>query len=124
MEATTAVQVLSALAHEHRLGVFRLLVAAGEGGANAGDIAEALGLPPSSLSFHLAALESSGLVRATRDGRFIRYRVEPDAVRALLAYLTEECCAGRPELCGLAGTALATIGAGHDPAGAASRRDP
>lgn len=101
MESTTAVQILSALAHEHRLGVFRLLVAAGEEGTNAGDIAATLGLPPSSLSFHLAALEAAGLVAATRDGRFIRYRIEPSAIRDLLAYLTEECCAGRPELCGL-----------------------
>ncbi|NGP53992.1 metalloregulator ArsR/SmtB family transcription factor [Thioalkalivibrio sp. XN8] len=103
METTNAVQILGALAHEHRLGVFRLLVAAGGEGANAGEIAQALGLPPSSLSFHLAALEAAGLVRATRDGRFIRYCVEPATVRDLLGYLTEECCAGRPELCGLAG---------------------
>lgn len=101
MEATAAVQILSALAHDHRLGVFRLLVAAGEAGVNAGEIAATLGLPPSSLSFHLAALESAGLVAAMREGRFIRYRIEPATIRALLAYLTEECCAGRPELCGL-----------------------
>lgn len=101
MEITTAVQVLSALAHDHRLGVFRLLVAAGEEGVNAGEIAATLGLPPSSLSFHLAALEAAGLVAATRDGRFIRYRIEPGTIRDLLSYLTEECCAGRPELCGL-----------------------
>lgn len=101
METKTAVQILSALAHDHRLGVFRLLVAAGQEGVNAGEIAATLGLPPSSLSFHLAALESAGLVGATRDGRFIRYHVEPATIRELLAYLTEECCAGRPELCGL-----------------------
>lgn len=101
MEPTAAVQILSALAHDHRLGVFRLLVAAGEEGLNAGEIAAMLGLPPSSLSFHLAALEAAGLVDATREGRFIRYRIEPATIRDLLSYLTEECCAGRPELCGL-----------------------
>lgn len=100
MEMNSAVRSLSALAHEHRLSVFRLLVKAGTPGLAAGEIAAALELPPSSLSFHLAALESAGLVVATRTGRFIHYRVEPDAIRALLGYLTEDCCEGRPELCG------------------------
>jgi DNA-binding transcriptional ArsR family regulator len=100
METTSAVRSLSALAHEHRLGVFRLLVKAGAPGMAAGEIAAVLELPPSSLSFHLAALENAGLVIATRAGRFIHYRVEPEAIRALLGYLTEDCCEGRPELCG------------------------
>jgi DNA-binding transcriptional ArsR family regulator len=100
MEMNSAVRSLSALAHEHRLGVFRLLVKAGASGLAAGEIAAALALPPSSLSFHLAALEGAGLVTAARTGRFIHYRVEPGAIRSLLGYLTEDCCAGRPELCG------------------------
>jgi ArsR family transcriptional regulator, arsenate/arsenite/antimonite-responsive transcriptional repressor len=100
MEMSLAVRSLAALAHEHRLGVFRLLVKAGPKGRAAGDIAAALDLPPSSLSFHLAALENAGLVMSTRAGRFIHYRVEPEAIRDLLAYLTEDCCEGRPELCG------------------------
>jgi ArsR family transcriptional regulator, arsenate/arsenite/antimonite-responsive transcriptional repressor len=100
MEISLAIRSLAALAHEHRLGAFRLLVKAGEPGLAAGEIAAALELPPSSLSFHLAALEHAGLVSATRSGRFIHYRVEPAAISALLAYLTEDCCAGRPELCG------------------------
>jgi DNA-binding transcriptional ArsR family regulator len=100
MEMNSAVRSLSALAHEYRLSVFRLLVKAGAPGLAAGEIAAALELPPSSLSFHLAALEGAGLVTATRTGRFIHYRVEPDAIRALLGYLTEDCCEGRPELCG------------------------
>ena len=100
METITAVRSLSALAHEHRLGVFRLLVKAGAKGLAAGEIAAALELPPSSLSFHLAALENAGLATAKRAGRFIHYRVEPEAIRALLDYLTEDCCEGRPELCG------------------------
>jgi ArsR family transcriptional regulator, arsenate/arsenite/antimonite-responsive transcriptional repressor len=100
MEMNSAVRSLSAMAHEHRLGVFRLLVQAGAPGLAAGEIAAALELPPSSLSFHLAALEGAGLVTATRAGRFIHYRVEPEAIRSLLGYLTEDCCEGRPELCG------------------------
>lgn len=99
MEMNAVVRSLSALAHEHRLGVFRLLVQSGPQGLVAGEIAAALALPPSSLSFHLAALESAGLVAASRAGRFIRYRVRPEAIRELLGYLTEDCCAGRPELC-------------------------
>jgi len=96
----SAVRSLSALAHEHRLGVFRLLVKAGAPGLAAVEIAAALDLPPSSLSFHLAALEGAGLVTAARTGRFIHYRIEPDAIRVLLGYLTEDCCEGRPDLCG------------------------
>src|SRR5690606_11238976 len=115
MEMNAAVRSLSALAHEHRLGVFRLLVKAGAKGLAAGEIAAALELPPSSLSFHLAALEGAGLVVATRAGRFIHYRVEPEAIRALLGYLTEDCCEGRPELCG-------GVRACAPAAGAASRR--
>lgn len=99
MEMTTAVRSLSALAHEHRLGVFRLLVKSGPEGLPAGEIAAALALPPSSLSFHLAALEAAGLAAASRAGRFIHYRVQPEAIRELLEYLTEDCCGGRPELC-------------------------
>jgi ArsR family transcriptional regulator, arsenate/arsenite/antimonite-responsive transcriptional repressor len=99
MEMTSAVRSLAALAHEHRLGVFRLLVKSGEQGLTAGEIAAALDLAPSSLSFHLAALEQAGLTGSTRAGRFIRYRIEPGAIRDLLAYLTEDCCEGRPELC-------------------------
>jgi DNA-binding transcriptional ArsR family regulator len=99
MEMMIAVASLSALAHEHRLAVFRLLVRAGAEGQPAGQIAAELGLPPSSLSFHLAALERAGLVAASRAGRFVHYRIEPAAIRALLGYLTEDCCAGRPELC-------------------------
>ncbi|NGX14909.1 helix-turn-helix transcriptional regulator [Wenzhouxiangella sp. XN24] len=116
METTSAVRSLSALAHEHRLGVFRLLVKAGAPGLAAGEIAGTLELPPSSLSFHLAALENAGLVTATRTGRFIHYRVEPDAIRALLGYLTEDCCEGRPELCGRARPCAPAAGPASGPA--------
>lgn len=97
---------LGALAHPARLKAFRLLVAAGPSGIPSGDIAGSLAVPPTAMSFHLAALERCGLVAARREGRNVFYAVQFDAVRALLAFLTDDCCGGRPELCG--GPALAT----------------
>jgi ArsR family transcriptional regulator, arsenate/arsenite/antimonite-responsive transcriptional repressor len=110
MKMKLAVQSLASLAHEHRLAAFRLLVRAGPDGLAAGEIAANLGLPPSSLSFHLSALESAGLVVSSRAGRFIHYRVEPRAVRRLMEFLTEDCCAGRPELCPELGAGCAPPG--------------
>lgn len=101
METSTAIQALTALAHEHRLAVFRLLVRCGPNGMAAGDIARALGLAPAALSFHLKELDRAGLVRPSRDGRFIRYAPEFAAMQALLRYLTEDCCDGHPDLCTL-----------------------
>lgn len=100
METPDAVAALAALAHEHRLGLFRLLLRRGPSGVAAGEIAEAVGISPSSLTFHVSTLERAGLVRSWRDRRFVRYAVEVDGVRRLLAFLTEECCDGRPDLCG------------------------
>jgi DNA-binding transcriptional ArsR family regulator len=85
---------LSALAQEHRLALFRLLVQAGEKGMAAGRIAEALGLPNSSLSFHLAQLQCAGLIEPERQGRSLVYRADYAAMNALIAYLTENCCGG------------------------------
>ena len=99
MEITDATRRLSALANEHRLAAFRLLVKAGPEGLPAGEMASTLGLAASSLSFHLSHLESAGMVSATRAGRNIIYRLEADAMRDLLGFLTEDCCQGRPELC-------------------------
>jgi ArsR family transcriptional regulator len=96
------VRGLGALAHDHRLKVFRMLVRAGAEGLNAGEIARRLAVPPSSLSFHLSQLESAGLVGARRDQRKLYYSINSEAVRALLFFLTEDCCDGRPELCGAA----------------------
>lgn len=90
----------AALAHPTRVALIRLLVGAGPGGLPAGEIAAALGVPPSSLSFHLREMEGAGLLRAARAGRVIRYAAELDAVRGLAGFLTETCCDGRPELCG------------------------
>jgi DNA-binding transcriptional ArsR family regulator len=107
VETKAAVERLSALAHEHRLAVFRLLVRAGHDGMAAGELASSLSVPPSSLSFHLAQLESAQLVEGVRSGRHIHYRLNADGMRGLLEFLTEDCCRGQPELCGLAAPACA-----------------
>jgi DNA-binding transcriptional ArsR family regulator len=94
-----AVTALSALAQESRLQAFRLLVRHGESGLPAGEIAEALGVPPATLSFHLSQLAQSGLIDSRRNGRSIIYFIHVDGIRGLMAYLTEDCCGGKAELC-------------------------
>jgi ArsR family transcriptional regulator, arsenate/arsenite/antimonite-responsive transcriptional repressor len=94
VQASAAIEALSALAQEHRLALFRLLVQAGERGMAAGAIAEALGVPNSSLSFHLAQLNRAGLIRQERQHRSIIYRANYAAMNALVGYLMENCCAG------------------------------
>jgi ArsR family transcriptional regulator, arsenate/arsenite/antimonite-responsive transcriptional repressor len=88
------VAALGALAQETRLAIYRLLVEAGPEGMPAGAIAETLGVPPSSLSFHLAQLARAGLASQRRDGRSLIYAADFAAMNALLAYLTENCCRG------------------------------
>ena len=100
MEETQAVTSLAALAHPQRLRIFRLLVREGPNGLAAYEIAEAVEASPTAASFHLKELDRAGLIRATRDGRFVRYAVHVDGMRKLLTYLTEDCCQGQPELCG------------------------
>lgn len=100
MNEAKIVASLAALAHEHRLRIFRLLVREGPSGMAAGDIAHKVGISATNTSFHLKELDRAGLLRATRDGRFIRYAVHVDGMRKLLSYLTEDCCQGRPEICG------------------------
>ena len=102
MKDQTAIVMLGALAQAHRLHIFRLLVRVGPSGLPASEIAEDAGISPTSASFHLKELEHSGLLVATRQGRFIRYAVHVEAIRKLLEYLTEDCCGGQPELCGTA----------------------
>jgi len=105
MENVAVVAALSALANEHRLQLFRLLMARGPSGMAAGAIAEAVGISPSSLSFHVGALERAGLLRSWRVQRNVFYAVDIDGMRRVLVFLTEECCDGHPELCGdLAGS--------------------
>jgi ArsR family transcriptional regulator, arsenate/arsenite/antimonite-responsive transcriptional repressor len=92
--AAEAVAALAALAQEHRLAVFRLLVQAGSEGMPAGAIATALGLPNSSLSFHLAQLARAGLIRQERRHRSLIYRADYAAMNGLVSYLMENCCSG------------------------------
>ena len=94
MKADSAIQALSALAQEHRLALFRLLVQAGDKGMAAGAIAGKLGVPNSSLSFHLAQLRTAGLILQERQHRSLIYRANYPAMNALLGYLTQNCCAG------------------------------
>lgn len=94
-----AVDALGALAHETRLGVFRALVKAGPNGMIAGAIAEHCGVPPSTMSHHLATLERAGLVQSERESRLIHYRADFVGMRRLLAFLMQDCCQGIPEMC-------------------------
>ena len=90
-----AVDALAALAQETRLSVFRLLVEAGPEGLSAGRIGEELELPPATLSFHLAHLARTGLVRSRAEGRFVIYSADFDSMNELVGYLTENCCGRR-----------------------------
>ncbi len=113
MKAPAAIASLGALAHEHRLAVYRLLVRRGPEGLAAGAIGEKLSLGPSSLTFHLQALHRAGLVRQVRDGRQLIYSADFAAMNDLVAYLTDECCA-----------AASACGADCVPAQTGSKRRP
>lgn len=99
MDKTIATNVFVSLASGVRLDVFRLLVKQGHEGMVAGDIGAALAVPATNLSFHLKAMTHAGLVSATQEGRYQRYRANLPLMQELIAYLTEECCSGHPELC-------------------------
>lgn len=99
MTETESITALSALSHEFRLRVFRLLVRNGPEGLSAGDIADSLSLAPSSLSFHLSHLERAGLIHSRRVQRRIIYAADLEAMGRLLSFLTEDCCGGHPEIC-------------------------
>ena len=94
MEEQNVVRSLAALAHAHRLQVFRALVVAGPQGMTPGVMAEGVGIAPTSLSFHLKELMNAGLVTQERQGRNLVYRAAYDQMNELLAYLTDNCCAG------------------------------
>lgn len=96
MDAEVTIRALGALAQEHRLAAFRLLVQAGEEGLAAGTIADTLSVPASSMSFHLAQLGHAGLVTQRRESRSIIYTADYAAMNRLMSYLTENCCAGLP----------------------------
>jgi ArsR family transcriptional regulator len=99
MKNTDAVSALTALAQEHRLAVFRLLVQAGPEGLPAGQVADALDLAPNTLTFHFDRLRSAGLVTVRRDGRSMIYAAQFETMNALLGFLTENCCQGAVEKC-------------------------
>jgi DNA-binding transcriptional ArsR family regulator len=99
MNSERAIKRLSALAQEGRLAVFRLLVKAGPEGVAAGEIAQALDLPPNTLSAQLTILANAGLIGGRRVGRSIIYSANYDGMSELLVYLMEDCCQGRPEVC-------------------------
>lgn len=94
MTSTAAVDALGALAQEHRLALFRLLVQAGDEGLAAGVIAGRIGIPNSSLSFHLGHLTRAGLIRQRRLGRSLIYTADYAAMNGLVGYLMENCCGG------------------------------
>ncbi len=99
MDKKNALSAFGALAQPTRLDVFRLLVRAGAEGMLAGEIAAALGVVQNTMSTNLSILLAAGLLRNAREGRTVRYFADFDGMRGLLAYLMEDCCGGRPELC-------------------------
>jgi len=99
MKKAAIIQALGALAQETRLDIFRILVEAGPKGLPAGAIGDRLALPSPTLSFHLNQLRFAGLVTSRRESRSIIYSANFRTMNQLLAYLTENCCGGRPELC-------------------------
>lgn len=94
MDTTTALAALGALSHDTRLAAFRQLVQAGPDGLSVGELRERLDVPPATLTAHLNTLRTAGLVADEREGRVIRMRANYDQMNALIAYLTENCCAG------------------------------
>ncbi len=99
IESSSAVSLLTALAYEARLDVYRLLVKVGREGLAAGDIGKRLSIAPTALSFHLNRLREAGLVSAHRDGRRIVYAADFDSMRNLVGFLTEHCCVESPAGC-------------------------
>jgi DNA-binding transcriptional ArsR family regulator len=99
MESILAVAALSALAHEGRLEIYRLLVASGPAGLTVGDIAARMKMPGATLSFHLSQLKHAGLVTARRNGRELIQTADFDRMNGLIGYLTENCCGGDASAC-------------------------
>lgn len=93
MKTLEVIEALGALAHEHRLAIFRLLVERGPAGLPAGKIAERVGLVPSSLTFHLQNLHRAGLIAQRRESRQLIYSADFTTMTALVSYLTDNCCA-------------------------------
>jgi DNA-binding transcriptional ArsR family regulator len=100
MAAKVALAALAALANQTRLAVSRLLVPCGPSGLPAGEIADRLGVPASTLSFHLKELDRAGLLHSWRRQRQMFYAASYAGIRELLTFLTHDCCQGHPEICG------------------------
>jgi len=96
MELAAAAKALDALGHESRLATFRALVQAGPEGLAASRVAEAVGISPSALTFHLKELALSNLVTSRQEGRFVIYAAQFETMNSLLGFLTENCCGGKP----------------------------
>lgn len=101
MEKLDAIAALGALAQELRLDIFRLLVEAGPDGIPAGQIGERLGLPAATLSFHLNQLKQAHLVTFRRESRSLIYMAAYPTMKALMGYLSENCCQGDAAACGI-----------------------
>ncbi|MEJ8474672.1 ArsR/SmtB family transcription factor [Roseibium algae] len=101
MNDADAVKALGALAQGDRLAAFRLLMQAGPDGLASGEVAGTLAIAPTRMSFHLTTLERAGLLVTRREGRRIVYSVAFEKMRGLLGFLTEDCCGGHPEICGV-----------------------
>ena len=99
MELTKAIEALGALAQESRLHVFRLRIRRGPEGLAAGDIADQLGVPANTMSSHLAVLSRAGLASSRKQGRSVIYAINLAGTRKLLAFLVEDCCRGKPNVC-------------------------
>ena len=99
MNSNQASKLFEILSSDVRLAVFRLLVKNAPDGLVAGDIAKILDVPVTNLSFHLKALAQSGLVSVEREGRFMRYKASIPLMLEIIAYLTSECCSGKPDYC-------------------------
>ncbi|WP_265421129.1 ArsR/SmtB family transcription factor [Aeromonas salmonicida] len=101
MNKAMATKVFESLSSGIRLDVWRLLVKAGLEGRVAGELSSSLDIAPNTLSFHLKPMLHAGLLSVEQEGRFLRYRANIPLMLALIGYLTEECCAGHPEACGM-----------------------
>lgn len=101
METHDAIPALAALAQETRLAIFRFLIETGPAGDTAGRIGDALGVPPATLSFHLKELSHAGLVKSRQESRFVWYSANFEAMNGLIGFLTDNCCWGHPDACGV-----------------------
>ena len=108
MKTKEAVGQLAGLAQQTRLRIFRMLVKLGEEGLPAGEIGSLLGVPPPTLSVHLARLEQAGMLDSKRRQRQIIYKIREEGIQQLLCFLVEDCCGGNQELCGFPVSGLKT----------------